>query len=171
MKMELLTVLLVLTTTARLIDGNFLGCYEDNAVRLLPDYGEDLGATNSPGRCVYRCMQVSSYKYAGVEAGTQCFCSYGKPYELMKRNQSECNSLCPGSIEYCGGPWRLSVYSIDFLNTKLLTNYTTEAVMGHPKASSVHEVPITTIQRKKKNVGEENAELRSLQERFLKNKV
>ncbi|CAH1391331.1 unnamed protein product [Nezara viridula] len=112
MKMETLPTLLLILATAQWINGKFLGCYEDNTIRLLPDFHMFVDNLNSPARCVHICKQLQ-FRYAGVEYSTQCYCSSDRPYERMKRDISECKMKCPFSEEICGGPMRISVYSTD----------------------------------------------------------
>nr|XP_024220021.1 WSC domain-containing protein ARB_07867 isoform X2 [Halyomorpha halys] len=111
-KMWLPTFILLLAT-AQWIEGEFLGCYEDNEVRLLPGFVVVLTGIATPAKCMYLCQQLQ-YQYAGMEFGNQCFCGRDKPYQRMKVDGSRCNALCPFTQEKCGGNhWEIGVYSVD----------------------------------------------------------
>ncbi|KAF2440107.1 WSC-domain-containing protein [Karstenula rhodostoma CBS 690.94] len=101
-----------------------LGCYSDDANNLtLGDlttgsYVLQQGAfvalsTNSPDTCMNYC-NARGYSFAGVEAGTNCFCSSRTPDSLLS-GQTGCNQACPGpnEAETCGGLNRIQVFTND----------------------------------------------------------
>nr|XP_024218353.1 WSC domain-containing protein ARB_07867 [Halyomorpha halys] len=109
--MWFLTVLLF--ATAQLIDGKLLGCYQDNDVRLVAAFRNDLPGIDTPARCMYLCQRLQ-YEYAGVQNENQCFCGRNKPYQLLKVDSNKCSSRCPFSEEICGGyNWFIAIYSVD----------------------------------------------------------
>merc|ERR1711934_92538 len=85
-------------------------CFVDRPQRLLK-HRRDLGQSNSPMKCRKYCKE-RGYKYAGVQATSECFCGYYPPSEkFLARQQSECNSQCPRDKGFmCGGAWRMNVY-------------------------------------------------------------
>ena len=59
--------------------------------------------------CIAACKD---YKYAGMEAGNQCFCGDILPAAALKR-PGECTSKCSGvTSEMCGGHWRISIFDV-----------------------------------------------------------
>jgi hypothetical protein len=63
-------------------------------------------------KCLDFCRQNSTFKYVGLETGTQCFCA--SDYDKIRLIGLEhCSSSCPGNIsQICGGSWALSVYEV-----------------------------------------------------------
>ncbi|CAB4446115.1 unnamed protein product [Rhizophagus irregularis] len=92
----------------------YKGCIEDNGAcgkRILGDK-----CTSSESMTIDECFdncREGNYKYAGLEARTQCFC--GNSYSPIGRNQGSdyCSASCPGdNSQLCGGAWTLSLYEI-----------------------------------------------------------
>jgi hypothetical protein len=74
--------------------------------------------------CLDKC---SSYKYAGVENGRDCYCGNAINWQGMfssgkNVSMSDCNISCPGDkTSYCGGLNKMNVYvsnstAMGFLN-------------------------------------------------------
>src|SRR4029077_17508832 len=83
----------------------YLGCYADTATRDLPYMA--LSGSGSIESCKSACA-AASYKYAGAQYGSQCFCgnSYGRYHA-----STSCNMPCTANAsETCGGTWANSVY-------------------------------------------------------------
>ncbi|KAH8801520.1 WSC domain-containing protein [Xylogone sp. PMI_703] len=93
------------------VDGyHSVGCYtEGTNTRAL-----SIGKANAAGTvkgCVDAC---TSYAYAGVEYGGECWCGNSFGSGAAPTSISECNMVCKGnSSEYCGAGSRLNVYEID----------------------------------------------------------
>lgn len=88
---------------------NYKGCYRDAGKRDLTKY-LFRNAYNNIKLCVDGC-KLKGYKFAGVQAGYQCFC--GDEFGLYeKRPERECRYKCGGNrFEKCGGSWRNSIYA------------------------------------------------------------
>nr|CAG4646048.1 EOG090X01AN [Macrothrix elegans] len=85
------------------IPGTFIGCYHDsNQSRLLSSYG-----VRQPGLTVQKCVDLctqSSYAYAGVHHGKECYCGTQKPPTENLLTRSYCSVPCDGlSSQTCGG--------------------------------------------------------------------
>ncbi|KAH6874786.1 cell wall-binding protein [Thelonectria olida] len=86
-----------------------IGCYtEGKSGRALPN-----GKDNNPptvANCVTACS-ASSFTYAGVEYGGECWCGNSFSDGSVLTTLSDCNMVCNGnSTEYCGAGNRLNVY-------------------------------------------------------------
>ena len=104
----------------------YIGCYEDNGERVLPDADFSSGSM-SVKECINFCSTQSPVmRYAGVQYSTQCFCGVeGTDYDrLGLKWDSECDMICGGnSDEICGGTWRMSIYDCKHLLI-IIYNYT-----------------------------------------------
>lgn len=93
----------------------YAGCYQDNPDRALRDaqlLHAPGGMTN--GRCVDFC-RTQGFVIAGTENGSQCFCGRLLLDSLTLKNE-QCNTSCAGdgaNSTMCGGPWSLSIWTID----------------------------------------------------------
>lgn len=84
------------------------GCYADSATRVFTDMKVVNTATLTRELCASMCL-AKQYKYAALEAGSECYCSNAFAY--FPSASSQCTSPCPGnSTQNCGGPWALSVF-------------------------------------------------------------
>ncbi|KAF6203252.1 hypothetical protein GE061_003670 [Apolygus lucorum] len=94
-----------------LVKGKSYGCYQDDKVsRILKEYFVNLKTTNSPVNCINVCLQ-SSFPYAGVQYGTECFCGSSEPPSSAKLPDSSCNMKCPADPKQaCGGYYTVNVY-------------------------------------------------------------
>jgi hypothetical protein len=88
------------------VNSSHLGCYADKDQR-------DLNATpavwvRDASACVQSCAG-KGYRYAAVQAGSQCFCgnSFGK-----YGTSAACKPCSNTPKEFCGGNWGNSVYEI-----------------------------------------------------------
>ncbi|XP_076084745.1 sialate:O-sulfotransferase 1-like [Mytilus galloprovincialis] len=94
---------------------DYLGCFVDNPVRLLPHgyNGDGHYPKMENNRCILFC-KGQGFKYAGTEATSFCFC--GNTVKDFYTQNYECNEGCLGdSTQICGGQWRLSVYETGYL--------------------------------------------------------
>lgn len=91
------------------VPGGFLGCFSDagdQQSRLLSSYGVKLSQLTVQ-KCLDVCAQ-SSYPYAGVHNGKECYCGVHKPsLEQLLARDTYCNVLCDGQPsggrQTCGG--------------------------------------------------------------------
>lgn len=89
-------------------DFTLLGCYaEPNNARALPNryYIDDM--------TVEACLaKADGYEYAAVEYGSECWYGNSLDSGTTGADSSECQMTCSGnSMEYCGGGYRLVLYS------------------------------------------------------------
>jgi hypothetical protein len=86
-----------------LIDWQSLGCFVDNANRVLPESPQ-----SSVPMTVDLCSELcQGYTYFGVEAGNQCFCGNQLPIDSSDGCDYPCSD---NSSEICGGVWAINVY-------------------------------------------------------------
>nr|CAG4641469.1 EOG090X01AN [Eurycercus lamellatus] len=85
------------------VPGSSLGCFLDNSQpRLLSSYGVKLQHLTVQ-KCLDLCSQ-SSYPYAGVHNGNECYCSVEKPSLEHLLTRTYCSVPCDGqSSQTCGG--------------------------------------------------------------------
>eukprot|EP01059_Diplonema_ambulator_P020975 TRINITY_DN3494_c0_g1_i1.p1 TRINITY_DN3494_c0_g1~~TRINITY_DN3494_c0_g1_i1.p1 ORF type:complete len:463 (+),score=62.27 TRINITY_DN3494_c0_g1_i1:35-1423(+) len=88
-----------------------VGCYEvDPSSRALHERVYK-GAGNTVGECASVCWW-NGYKYAGLEAGDECWC--GTVLPVRRLVSSKCALPCSGnSSEHCGNGYRTSVWAVD----------------------------------------------------------
>ncbi|XP_076084967.1 uncharacterized protein LOC143055698 isoform X1 [Mytilus galloprovincialis] len=88
----------------------YIGCYRDDSSRILSK-----AKLQDNGMTVYKCQHFcgkKGFKFAGVEYGYQCFCG-NVLRKYRKRKESDCKTPCSGNKrQTCGGPWRISVYTV-----------------------------------------------------------
>lgn len=99
---------------------SYKGCVVDSARRQLSvDITPQLVAANiTPELCTSTCFQLG-YSMAGLENSAECYCGNGLKQgaaasftDMALDKTSQCNYACPGNTAaFCGGAWRLSVYS------------------------------------------------------------
>ena len=70
-------------------------------------------------KCINLCLDSSydSIRYAGVEAGTQCFCGIeGDNYAALgQRDDADCNVPCAvESSQICGSDFAMAVYDCKY---------------------------------------------------------
>ncbi|KAI0077494.1 WSC-domain-containing protein [Panus rudis PR-1116 ss-1] len=93
------------------------GCFVDTPES--PTFGSPVihhtFATNLElvNQCITYCSSIG-YPWAGVEAGSDCQCSFGFAAGVQAVSEEECNSLCPlppgEGQEFCGGVQRVMAY-------------------------------------------------------------
>ncbi|XP_038065016.1 fibroblast growth factor receptor 3-like [Patiria miniata] len=97
-----------------------LGCYRDcegllTCARVLP-FGPVRSNSQSVEWCFQHCLdrRASSYRYAGLQVGDECFCGNNEDYDrLGKVDGSQCHDRCRGNNnQICGGIRRISIYEI-----------------------------------------------------------
>lgn len=90
----------------------YVGCYKDNAARVLVgEEGPSLGAVDS-ANCVDYC-KGAGFALAGTEYGGQCYCG-NELFGSSRLDESKCNMPCEGDLQQtCGGVWALSLFSSD----------------------------------------------------------
>lgn len=99
---------------------NYNGCWSDYGSRQLSgkSYADD---RMTPETCVAFCSS-NNYNFAGVEYGKKCYCGYNLLSASSLKSDDDCNMSCAGnSLETCGGPNRLSVYTTN-TPTVIVTN-------------------------------------------------
>ncbi|XP_033642535.1 uncharacterized protein LOC117302661 [Asterias rubens] len=98
----------------------YMGCFLDDGNRAMSADFYNPG-TMDVETCVTYC-RLRGHPYAGLQAGSQCFCG-DENYDVYGlRSDGECSSNCNGnSNEQCGGSWRNSVYLTDHSWTLLHT--------------------------------------------------
>lgn len=89
---------------------NYLGCYQDDYIRALPNKLLTTGAT------VETCTALAKadgYWYAGVQWGIECWA--GNTVGYARLPDSDCNMTCNAdTAEFCGGSGINSMYSSGF---------------------------------------------------------
>ena len=84
----------------------------DNAARDLENLGYSGDLSNTQEKCFESCRK-RNFKYAGLQAGSECWCSntFGK---LGKTTlDSQCFKPCTGNVkQICGGDWANSIYDL-----------------------------------------------------------
>ena len=86
------------------------GCWTDYGRRKLsgPSYVDSENMT--PASCIAFCNN-KRYPFAGVELGQECYCGYVIGAGSEKKNDTECDFICPGALgEACGAGFRLNVF-------------------------------------------------------------
>ncbi|KAI0641646.1 hypothetical protein C8Q79DRAFT_918971 [Trametes meyenii] len=89
----------------------YAACYVDNAFgRVMSTQLPDNQAVTVES-CIASC-QSQNFTLAGLEFGVQCFCGNTLIDGAVTGDEDTCNMACGGnSVEACGGPNRLSVYT------------------------------------------------------------
>ncbi|XP_021341979.1 uncharacterized protein in LEU2 3'region-like [Mizuhopecten yessoensis] len=107
----LLVSLVVFVICMAFVEGAYLGCFIDNADRLIKEnrYHDSQLTTD---QCIQYCFQHGNI-LAGTQFSTHCFC--GNDIDMTQLTTDDaCSQACGGNqSETCGGTWRMSVYSID----------------------------------------------------------
>ena len=94
-------------------------CVVDTPLRHLTHY-VDLGEDVTPESCIEACTtlakpgpgpKIPGYVFAGVQAGSQCFCGNANISSTWEAPASECDMPCSGnSKQICGGSMRMNVF-------------------------------------------------------------
>lgn len=86
-------------------------CWLDNAHGRIVTGNNLGGPNNTVDTCVATC-QGNKFTMAGMEYGTECYCSNTLVNGAVTADETTCNMGCGGNAtEACGGPNRLSVYT------------------------------------------------------------
>jgi len=89
---------------------SYLGCFPDSgnfrALSVTPQIGESM----TPEVCLQKCTAIG-YKYAGLEDGHECWCGETAPAASSKVAESKCSKQCTGSVQTCGAPNFIEIYS------------------------------------------------------------
>ncbi|PPR05468.1 hypothetical protein CVT24_008237 [Panaeolus cyanescens] len=87
----------------------YVGCYEDSQLRTL-DGGFRGSSSTTVISCISTC-QGNGFSFAGVEAGSQCYCGNSIRAGATKKTETECGMACTGDAsQRCGDIWRLNIY-------------------------------------------------------------
>lgn len=89
----------------------YQGCYNDSSARAISDNLWQANANATVESCVSTCAS-KGYTVAGLESGTDCWCSKNIQNGATIGPDSSCLTICSGTnTELCGGSWELAVYS------------------------------------------------------------
>jgi WSC domain len=115
-------------------DSRYIGCVPDSQYCGKRAMNDDDQVHTDEALTVDKCINLCSgknFKYAGLEAGNQCFCSNSYNGLPTNSNQERCSASCAGdSSQICGGSWALSVYSIPTENSGLSKGEIAGIVVG-----------------------------------------
>jgi hypothetical protein len=91
---------------------NYQGCYSDQgSPRTLGAYSVSQ-STNSVDICVQLCYS-KGYAWAGVEYGSECYCSNSGTGAATLKGYADCSKTCAGNVKQnCGGSMALQVYRL-----------------------------------------------------------
>ncbi|EFJ47699.1 hypothetical protein VOLCADRAFT_91721 [Volvox carteri f. nagariensis] len=104
------TQLVDLSPTRASTLGGYIGCFADDADRVLPERLAD----NDPNMSVSYCRNLAKaagLPYFGVEYGQECY--GGSDMEIATRlgRSSNCTHSCSGDTsQICGGDWAVNIY-------------------------------------------------------------
>ncbi|KAF2805845.1 WSC-domain-containing protein, partial [Mytilinidion resinicola] len=86
------------------------GCWIDSVGSRTLQGAYNAGGTTSAQSCLAFC-ESGGYAYAGMEYGTECFCSNAVLAGTSVQDPADCNMACSGDTsQACGGMNRLSLY-------------------------------------------------------------
>jgi len=92
-------------------------CYVDDEDRILKHFLRDQDESNTPSKCVAECGSLG-YPLAGVQYSHNCFCGHRLAHRARIAPRTDCNTPCSGDESvFCGGTWRMNVYSTRTSNT------------------------------------------------------
>eukprot|EP00918_Siedleckia_nematoides_P003320 GHVU01007488.1.p1 GENE.GHVU01007488.1~~GHVU01007488.1.p1 ORF type:complete len:991 (-),score=207.87 GHVU01007488.1:110-2944(-) len=102
-----------------LITARHFGCFRDHGADLR-DLPRDVSETGDASLTIRKCLDYCkrrSYSFAGLQAGTRCFCGHDAPRTEIA--SADCTTACSGNPnEICGGTNANSVYIIGSQRTK-----------------------------------------------------
>src|SRR5206468_1439921 len=93
---------------------HYKGCIQDNKFIAKRILGNSCSSSESMtvDECNDNCRK-GNYKYAGLEARTQCFCGNSYDSVGLLLASGYCSASCPGNnFQICGGVWALSIYEV-----------------------------------------------------------
>ncbi|KAG8854794.1 hypothetical protein FRB96_007323 [Tulasnella sp. 330] len=114
-----------------------LGCYTDTSVRDLSAGPFDI--TNmTPALCQTHCLSLSSsYIFAGVEYGFQCYCGTALAVTSVKASDALCSEACAGSsTSTCGAAYMLGLYEENSAMTSTSTSMSSQISSTGASSSS-----------------------------------
>lgn len=98
------------TTLSSGSQAKYSGCYAEQSGRALSGASYTDSSNMTTQSCGSFCLS-KGFNTFGTEYSSECYCSNIMP--KVSANQSECNMICSGDLtNYCGGPNRLSVWTI-----------------------------------------------------------
>jgi len=109
---------------------NYIGCYEDNTSRTLPNF---LGDVDSVKSCIDLGIS-NNFNFVGVQWNKECYGGNDGYDKLQKYTDSKCSFECTGNGGYgkitnyvqCGGGWTNAIYkAVDSTLTKTTSTVTT----------------------------------------------
>ncbi|XP_068166159.1 sialate:O-sulfotransferase 2-like [Antennarius striatus] len=120
-----------------LLRTKYIGCYPDNTQNKTLRGYSFVDENMTVLRCQNNCGE-RGYKYAGLEAGTMCFC--GNLVFTHTTVDRDCKMFCRGETTLCGGVNRLSVF-------KLMSRYEKPIFKGcfHRPDNITLAFPISTV--------------------------
>ncbi|RHZ50308.1 hypothetical protein Glove_501g23 [Diversispora epigaea] len=98
----------------------FLNCIKDSSIcykRILNSTEVYETGVDTIDKCITYCNSKGIFKYAGLQAGSQCFCGNDFTSKEINLSLERCSTSCVGNrSQICGGFFALSVYNAS--NTK-----------------------------------------------------
>ncbi|RHZ77828.1 hypothetical protein Glove_172g19 [Diversispora epigaea] len=93
----------------------FLNCIKDSSIcyrRILNSTEVYETGVDTIDKCIAYCNSKGIFGYAGLEAGSQCFCGNNFTSKDINLSLEHCSSSCTGNrSQICGGFFALSVYN------------------------------------------------------------
>ena len=92
-----------------ILDGQ---CVQDSVNRVFEKFEGKYKKLFSPSLCQTKCFKLG-FKYAGLQAGMECFCGNQFPSRSIFLPKSACSHPCSDpdhSDKMCGGGWKLNIY-------------------------------------------------------------
>jgi glucan endo-1,3-alpha-glucosidase len=103
------------------------GCYTDSSTTRVLGSHFTTSSSNTPASCEATCLR-QGYTLAGVEYGSQCFCSRSITFSSgggSLASTSDCNMACSGdSSQTCGARDRIFIYSYTPASSSMTTTTT-----------------------------------------------
>ncbi|XP_077526225.1 xylosyltransferase oxt isoform X1 [Haemaphysalis longicornis] len=91
--------------------GEHLGCFRDDKRSRLFERLASRTSSNSRRHCVGLCLRLG-FPWAGLQYGTECFCSKTEPASNVTLPSRFCDMVCPADKnELCGGYLAMDVFA------------------------------------------------------------
>ncbi|KAJ7612255.1 glycosyl hydrolase family 71-domain-containing protein [Roridomyces roridus] len=126
------------TTSVAGTSFTYLGCYPDNSSPRTLNNGIHT-STSGVASCLATCKNAG-YPYAGVQYGSECWCSSTLTSGVKPVSEGDCNMSCSGGTGTCGGYYRVNVYYA----ADELTGTTTTSTTTSPTTTSTTTTSTTT---------------------------
>ncbi|XP_037286731.2 xylosyltransferase oxt-like isoform X1 [Rhipicephalus microplus] len=98
------------TSPGRVV-GAHLGCFRDDRKSRIFERLASRTRSNSRRHCVGLCLRLG-FAWAGLQYGTECFCSKERPAANLTLPSRYCDMVCPADDgELCGGYLAMDVFS------------------------------------------------------------